>query len=107
MRFALIGKIDVNRDGRDDRDDLKRMIEAAGGIVDYDLPPPEAGKETGKLTGRDAWYVIDDRMPFVLEVKTGEEGHHRASRPSSSRSSRRRSGRRGSTASGRCRSTGS
>jgi hypothetical protein len=67
MRFALIGKIDINRDGRDDRADLKRMIEAAGGIVDYDLPPPDAGKETGKLSGRDAWYVIDDpktRPPF-------------------------------------------
>ncbi|MFO0907732.1 MAG: hypothetical protein U0794_05120 [Isosphaeraceae bacterium] len=65
MRFALIGKIDVNRDGKDDRDDLRRMIEQAGGIVDYDLPPPDAGKETGKLTGRDSWYVIDERMPFV------------------------------------------
>jgi len=64
MRFALIGRIDVNRDGRDDREDLKRMIEAAGGIVDYDLPPPDAGREKGKLTGSDAWYVIDERMPF-------------------------------------------
>jgi hypothetical protein len=64
MRFALIGKIDINRDGKDDREDLKRMIEAAGGIVDYDLPPPEAGKESGKLSGRDAWYVVDTRPPF-------------------------------------------
>jgi hypothetical protein len=54
----------MNRDGVDDRQDLKRMIEAAGGIVDYDLPPPEVGKESGKLTGRDAWYVIDERMPL-------------------------------------------
>jgi len=60
QRFALIGKMDVNRDGKDDRTDLIRMIEAAGGIVDYDLPPPGAGKERGKVTGLDAWYVVDD-----------------------------------------------
>jgi len=66
MRFALIGKIDINRDGRDDRSDLKRLIEAAGGIVDFDLPPPEAGKQTGELTARDAWYVIDERPPLVV-----------------------------------------
>jgi hypothetical protein len=70
MRFALIGKMDVNRDGRDDRADLIRMIEAAGGIVDYALPPPEAGKESGKLTGRDAWYVFDDRINFATDEKT-------------------------------------
>ncbi|MCA1685077.1 MAG: hypothetical protein LC745_03665 [Planctomycetia bacterium] len=64
MKFALIGRIDINRDGRDDREDLKRMIEAAGGKVDYDLPPPDAGRETGKLTGGDAWYVIDERGPL-------------------------------------------
>lgn len=64
MRFALIGKIDVNRDGKDDRQDLKRMIEEAGGVVDYDLPPPDLGKESGKLTARIAWYVTDDRTPF-------------------------------------------
>ncbi len=32
MRFALVGKIDVNRDGRDDREELKRMIQEAGGV---------------------------------------------------------------------------
>ncbi len=73
IRFALIGKIDINRDGRDDRDDLKRMIKAAGGIVDYDLPPPEAGKETGKLTGEDAWYVFDNRPPAVSGVNPRED----------------------------------
>jgi hypothetical protein len=64
MRFALIGKIDVNRDGREDREELKRMIQEAGGVVDYDLPPLEVGQESGKLTPRIDWYVIDDRVPF-------------------------------------------
>ncbi|MGD0040942.1 MAG: hypothetical protein ABSE84_11090 [Isosphaeraceae bacterium] len=72
MRFALIGKIDVNRDGKDDRQDLKRMIEEAGGIVDYDLPPPDHGKESGKLSARISWYVTDERMPLreVFEART-------------------------------------
>jgi hypothetical protein len=71
MRFALIGKMDVNRDGKDDREELKRMIEDAGGVVDYDLPPPEVGtKESGKLTARIDWYVIDERTP-LREVFSG------------------------------------
>jgi hypothetical protein len=72
MRFALIGKIDVNRDGKDDREDLKRMIQDAGGVIDYDLPPPEYGKESGKLSARIAWYVTDERSPMreVFQKKT-------------------------------------
>jgi hypothetical protein len=64
MRFALVGKIDVNRDGKDDREELKRMIQEAGGVVDFDLPPPEVGNPTGTLTPRIDWYVIDDRPPL-------------------------------------------
>jgi hypothetical protein len=64
MRFALVGKMDVNRDGKDDRDELKRMIQEAGGTVDFDLPPADLGKETGTLSPRIDWYVIDNRMPL-------------------------------------------
>jgi hypothetical protein len=64
MRFALVGKMDVNRDGKDDRDELKRMIQEAGGTVDFDLPPAELGKETGTLSPRIDWYVIDNRAPL-------------------------------------------
>jgi len=64
MRFALVGKMDVNRDSKDDRAELKRMIEEAGGIVEFDLPPPDLGKETGTLSPRIDWYVIDTRMPI-------------------------------------------
>lgn len=68
-RFALIGKLDINRDGKDDRADVKRAIEASGGMIEYDLPPPGLGKETGKMTPACAWYVIDDRPPFFPPTK--------------------------------------
>jgi hypothetical protein len=64
VKFALVGKMDVNRDSKDDREELKRMIAEAGGEVAYDLPPPEYGKETGTLSPEIDWYVIDLRMPL-------------------------------------------
>jgi hypothetical protein len=67
--FALIGKIDVNRDGVDDREDLKRMIRSAGGDVAYDLPPPGVGHETGKLSPLTSWYVIDNRPTIRVGVE--------------------------------------
>jgi RNA polymerase sigma factor (sigma-70 family) len=62
-RFAFLGKIDLDRDGKDDRDELKGMIQDAGGVVDFDFPPPEIGKASGKLTPRIDWYVSDYRPP--------------------------------------------
>src|SRR5262249_25982695 len=75
MKFALLGKMDVNRDGKDDREDLKRMIEEAGGEVAFDLPPVFIGKETGKLTPQIDWYVIDDRIPFHEVTNPRSEGN--------------------------------
>jgi hypothetical protein len=40
------------------------MIQEAGGVVDFDLPPPDVGKESGTLTPRIDWYVLDERMPL-------------------------------------------
>ena len=61
MRFALVGKIDVNRDGKDDRAELKRMIQEAGGTVDFDLPPRTWARNPARFRPRIDWYVIDDR----------------------------------------------
>ena len=61
MRFALVGKMDVNRDSRDDRDELKRMIQEAGGTIDFDLPPADLGKETGALSPADR--LVRHRRP--------------------------------------------
>ena len=62
--YALIGKIDVDRNGYDDRGDLKRMIESRGGRVVYDLPPPGVGVESGVLSPTCDYYVIDDSKPI-------------------------------------------
>ena len=88
QRFALVGKLDINRDGRDDRADLIRMIESSGGVVEYDLPPPgvdrtpgqaavarafkrfgepqppSVGRAAGKISALDFAYVIDTRGSF-------------------------------------------
>ncbi len=60
MLFALVGKIDFNHDAQDDRDELKRLIKEAGGRVDFDLPPPDVGTETGIISPRIDWYVFDE-----------------------------------------------
>ncbi|MFM1801261.1 MAG: hypothetical protein RJA81_613 [Planctomycetota bacterium] len=62
QEFALIGKLDLNQDGKDDRDDIERLIRFSGGKVVYqlDLKGSEI-VEDGKLLPKIAWYVDDDR----------------------------------------------
>ncbi len=97
QRFDLVGKIDINRDGKDDRADLIRMIESAGGIIEFDLPPPNVdrgpgiaavargfarlgqpvptsvGRAAGKISGLAHGYVIDRRMSTVLFKPKGPD----------------------------------
>ncbi len=96
-RFALVGKMDINRDGKDDRTELIRMIEQSGGIIEYDLAPPgidrgpgrqaverafaRAGEPVPPRTGL-AWgrismakaYVIDERRNLVGNANTEGTG---------------------------------
>ena len=96
QRFALIGKMDINRDGRDDRSDLIRMIEASGGVVEFDLPPPgvdrtpgqaavarafarvgepqpvSTGRAAGKISALAYHYVIDERPSFNVYAPKAE-----------------------------------
>jgi hypothetical protein len=60
QRFALIGPIDIDRDGRDDRGRLKWMIFRNGGTVDYDLPGN--GPAVGRIKPGTTWYVVDARL---------------------------------------------
>jgi hypothetical protein len=96
QRFDLIGKLDMNRDGKDDRADLIRMIEASGGVVEYDLPPPNVdrepgrsavartfarlgqpvpppvGRASGRITGLSYAYVTDKNRALVVAGKEEE-----------------------------------
>jgi len=108
-RIALIGKLDLNRDNRDDRADLKRLIQSAGGIVAYDLPPPDAGRESGDLNliGLCAWYVIDDRDPLVSGLSERERSPDTPEYAAFLKLRARWSAWRGKTASDRCSSRAS
>ncbi len=48
----------ASRKHGDDTDASK--IKEAGGLIDFDLPPPDAGRETGMLSPRIDWYVFDE-----------------------------------------------
>jgi hypothetical protein len=58
MQFALLGKMDINRDGLDDRDTLKAMIVQGGGVVTEDLSPD--GKSAGRMTVDTNWLVVGE-----------------------------------------------
>ncbi len=58
VEFALVGKMDMDGDGNDDRATLKALIVQNGGRVTADLPP--GGKLDGKLTVDTRWLVMGE-----------------------------------------------
>jgi hypothetical protein len=74
QHFALIGSMDIDHDGRDDRARLRWMILRNGGTVDFDLPV--AGPASGAMGPRTTWYVLDEHQvpgsrlpaPFLARV---------------------------------------
>jgi hypothetical protein len=57
-RIALIGPLDIDGDGLDDRVKLKAMILRNGRTVDYDLPVSAPG--SGDIGPRTSWYVVGE-----------------------------------------------
>jgi hypothetical protein len=70
----------MNRDNHDDRQELKQIIEDAGGIIEFDFPPPNVGQQSGTLSNRIDWYVIDDRVP-LREVRLSNSERVAGERP--------------------------
>ncbi len=56
VQFALMGKLDMNDDGLDDREAIKAMITQSGGEVTEDLDPN--GKVQGRMTADTRWLVV-------------------------------------------------
>jgi hypothetical protein len=57
--FAIVGKIDLDGDGVDDRDAVVDMIHMAGGTVDAQLDP-KTDKQEGKLNIHTRYLILGD-----------------------------------------------
>lgn len=60
VKFALMGKLDIDGDGIDDRATLRSMIIQSGGEISEDLTPD--GKVTGKMTTDTRWLVVGEQF---------------------------------------------
>ena len=60
VEFALVGKMDMDGDGKDDRETVKALIEQNGGQVTVDLPP--GGKLVGQLSVNTRWMVMGEEF---------------------------------------------
>ncbi len=58
VEFALVGKMDLNGDGKDDRNTVKALIEQSGGKVTADLTPE--GILVGQLSVDTRWMVVGE-----------------------------------------------
>ena len=77
VEFAMIGIMDIDGDGNDDRKKIIELIESRGGIVTFDLPPD--GKVTGELTIDTRWLIVGEDFSVldeggVLESKSKSLG---------------------------------
>jgi hypothetical protein len=58
LQFALLGKMDIDKNGTDDREAVKELIRQAGGSVVEELYPD--GRQAGKMTLDTHWVVIGE-----------------------------------------------
>lgn len=78
VRFALLGKIDLNGDGRDDRDLVRRVILANGGEIDEELLPDGRLIQNRPMSVDTRFLVVGDRLDLAGDQLT--EGQQRVAR---------------------------
>jgi hypothetical protein len=70
--IALVGKMDIDGDGRDDRERLKTLIQQNGATVVLELAPGQRLRSEDALTQQIRWLVLGDEV----KVRTGEVGEN-------------------------------
>jgi hypothetical protein len=73
LRFALAGKIDINGDGKDDRELVKQLIRVNNGTIDAEIANGEIQGELSRHTR----YVIVGDTPTVGDSDTDDESAQR------------------------------
>ena len=73
QRFALVGVIDLDGDGKDDRELVRSMIRLAGGSVDEEILA-DGSKAGSGMTVKTNWLVLGDE-PTVKEVTEATKGN--------------------------------
>lgn len=63
VSFGLVGKLDIDGDGKDDRDTVKALIAQNGGEVSVDLRPD--GRMEGALSVNTRWLVVGDEFKVL------------------------------------------
>jgi hypothetical protein len=63
VNIGLVGKMDIDRDGKDDRENIKQLLLQNGGDVSVDLKPD--GRQEGNLTVDTRWLVIGDDFKLI------------------------------------------
>ena len=61
LRFALVGVMDIDEDGSNDRDLVKRLIEMNGGVVDAMMD--DDGNQTGPMSVHTRYLIVGDAPP--------------------------------------------
>ncbi len=71
VSFAMVGKMDINNDFQDDADQVRTMIEAAGGVVDAEMPAK--GAEKGRITPSTVFLVVGTDVESIANTPNGAD----------------------------------
>ncbi|RMF37000.1 MAG: hypothetical protein D6753_18370 [Planctomycetota bacterium] len=75
--FALVGLLDINGDGRDDREQVKELIKLAGGKVDEEIDPQ--GNRTGPgMTPNTSFLVLGTDLSIPENVSPELQEQYKA-----------------------------